>query len=64
MNKRREQSGTISNEMRAQQREASEKVQEISKELRELKSKIQASARCLGSLHMMCMLWNTDGLFK
>lgn len=41
INKRREQSGTVSNEMRAQQREASEKVQEISKELRELKSKIQ-----------------------
>lgn len=41
MNKRREQSGSVSSELRAQQREASEKVQEISKEMRELKSKLQ-----------------------
>ena len=43
MNKRREQGGSVSSELRNKQREASEKVQEINKEMRELKTKIQVS---------------------
>lgn len=41
LTKKREQSGNVSNDLREHQREASEKVQGISKEIRELKSRLQ-----------------------